>query len=103
MRTDKELQEIMYRGEVTSNIPLDRIEAICNAYKMIGTAVYAIGMKGVQEATVEDIRITEKYIVFTVDRYLQGYDCIVFYEYEIGKTLFLDRESAENALKGVTQ
>ena len=99
------ITEFLYA--VTDEVTLDRLEEICNAERdgrlvvlpcETGDAVYWVGnyrgKKRIVEYTVESAT------VFTKNYYLSCGRTIQFWRDDIGKTVFLTKEAAEQALKG---
>ena len=64
----------------------------------IGDTVYLIRKGKVAEETVQRIGITKHNVSYGMNRRGCGYE--VFFDCEIGKTVFLTPEEAERALKG---
>ena len=64
----------------------------------VGDPVYLIRKGKVAEETVQRIGITKHNVSYGMNRHGCGYE--VFFDCEIGKTVFPTREEAEKALKG---
>lgn len=102
---------------ITADIPLDRLEEICNAERdgwlvvlpcNVGDTVYHdSGGFGILEYVIDGFVWDETGIIFQaasdsfgVDDVWECLDEIEFYGSDVGKTVFLTPEEAEKALKG---
>ena len=83
---------------ITNGIPLDRLEEICNAERLIGQTVYC-AFDGVAKVIERQISgyVANPGIVLLAD-YGHGLSNNLCELKAIGKTVFLTREAAENAL-----
>lgn len=94
-----------FRGELrialTTDIPLDRLESICAAERLIGQTVYwAHPTDGVVELVCHGYHRQDNWDGVYIDSIYRG-KCISFdLENYLNKRVFLTREAAEAALKG---
>ena len=88
------------RLALTNDIPLDRLEEICNAERLIGETVYC-AFDGVTKVIERQISgyVANPGIVLLAD-YGHGLSNNLCELKAIGKTVFLTREEAKVALKG---
>lgn len=92
---------------LTTGIPLDRLEQMCEAYKLIGMTVYTL-LELDEEKSIETTIITHYQVnAEGVSVYDDYYDGRVCYVNQLGgkiggyKTVFLTQEEAEKALEGI--
>lgn len=73
--------------QIVKDIPLDRLQAICEAEKLIGKTVYEIKCDKIHKRFVHSVLITQKvYLNFNVS---ESQDIL-----EFGKTVFLTEVEA---------
>ncbi len=96
--TEKMRHEL--RAALTVDIPLDRLEAICTAERLIGRTAYCI-FAGVKKVAVRQIcgyEATARGVKMLANDGSKGYPLADVGDF--GKTFFLTPEEAEKALEG---
>lgn len=93
---------------LASDIPLDRLEEICNAERegrcvvlpcKVGDKIYTLSYKGIDKKTVVQLNIqfTDRIKHYSVITHNHRQACLCYENKDFGKTVFLTREAAEQA------